>query len=198
MQVLPGKRVTRKPSMLLGIRVSGILLLWVLAGCGSGAPKQSTTSSVPGSPTTPGSTPTPTPGPTPTPTPTSQVAVVTREYDNARTGANLSETVLTPKNVNTTTFGKLFSYSFEGDAYAQPLYVPNVSIPGQGTHNVIYVATEHDTVYAFDADGNTANPLWTTSFIDPNAGIVPVDPASDFPELYEDISREIGITGTPV
>jgi hypothetical protein len=95
-------------------------------------------------------------------------------------------------------FGKLFSLSFQGDTYAQPLYVPNVSIPGDGTRNVVYVATEHDVVYAFDADGNTADPLWTASFINPSAGIVPVNPATDFGQLYEDITREIGITGTPV
>ncbi|MFL6438897.1 MAG: pyrrolo-quinoline quinone [Terriglobales bacterium] len=192
MHVLSGKRVREKRSTLLGFRVSGIFLVLVLAGCGSGAPKQSSNQTVPESPPGAGSTP------TPSRSPSGQVAVVTRGYDNARTGANLNETVLSPANVNTATFSKLFSFSFEGDAYAQPLYVPKVPIPGQGTHNVIYVATEHDTVYAFDADGNTANPLWTTSFINPTAGIVPIDPLTDFGLLYEDISREIGITGTPV
>jgi len=70
--------------------------------------------------------------------------VFTWHNDNARSGQNQQETVLTTANVKVNTFGKLFSDPFEGQAYAQPLYVPNVSIPNQGTHNVVYVATEHD------------------------------------------------------
>ena len=114
--------------------------------------------------------------------------------DLARTGQNLSETILTPSNVNSTQFGKLFSYPVDGATYAQPLYVQSVTIPGQGVHNVIYVATEHDSVYAFDADGKVSTPFWHVSFLNPSAGITPVPPPSPddaFP------GGEIGITGTP-
>src|SRR6185369_2792397 len=77
----------------------------------------------------------------------------THHNDYLRTGANTSEIVLTPTNVNQAQFGKLFSYTLDGIAFASPLYVANVNIPGQGFHNVLYVATEHDSVYAWDADG---------------------------------------------
>src|SRR5690242_17868550 len=78
-----------------------------------------------------------------------QVNVLTWQYDNSRAGANRFETTLTPVNVNATTFGKLFSYRVDGYIYGQPLYLANVDIPGNGTHNVVYVATQHDSVYAF-------------------------------------------------
>jgi len=93
--------------------------------------------------------------------------VFTQHNDTGRTGQNLNETILTPTNVKSTKFGKIFSYPVDGQIYGQPLYVPNVSIPNQGTHNVVYIVTENDSVYAFDADGLTPNILWQVSFINP-------------------------------
>ena len=119
----------------------------------------------------------------------------THHNDNFRTGANLNETVLSPANVNSATFGKLFTYQLDGTMHASALYVANVNIPGVGLRNVVYAATEHDSVYAFDADGLSATPLWKTSFINPAAGITTV-PADDTGECC-DIAGEIGITGTP-
>src|SRR3954471_2638127 len=75
-----------------------------------------------------------------------QVNVLTYHNDNFRTGLNPNETILTPANVNSTTFGKLFAYPVDGYVYAQPLYVSHVPIPGQGTHNILFIATQHDTV----------------------------------------------------
>jgi PQQ-like domain len=93
-----------------------------------------------------------------------QLSVTTWHYDNMRTGANLQETILTPANVVWTQFGKLFSYPVDGAIVGQALYLSGVSIPNKGVHNVVYVATMNDTVYAFDADTNTganALPLWS-------------------------------------
>jgi outer membrane protein assembly factor BamB len=127
------------------------------------------------------------------------VSVTTYHNDNSRRGLNDKETILTHVNVNPTQFGKLFSYSTDGYSYAQPLYLPGVSIPGIGLHNIIYVATEHDTIYAFDADSNQGInklPLWQRSFIDPLKGITTVASIAD--AACSDLVPEIGITGTPV
>ncbi len=91
--------------------------------------------------------------------------VLTYHNDNARSGVDSSETILTPGNVNVSTFGKLGFDTVDGKVDAQPLYVAGVSIPGQGTHNVLYVATENDSVYAFDAD--TGAKLWQVSMLGP-------------------------------
>jgi hypothetical protein len=120
--------------------------------------------------------------------------MLTFHNDNARSGHNLSEVALSPATVSPATFGKLFSYSLDGFVYAQPLYVPNVAIPNHGTHNVIYVATEHDSVYALDADA-PLKPLWHASFIAAGLGITTV-PWQDVGT--DDIVPEIGISGTPV
>ena len=118
----------------------------------------------------------------------------TYHNDNLRTGQNNSEMVLTTSNVNHNQFGKLFSYSLDGIAFASPLYVESVNIPGQGFHNVVYVATEHDSLYAFDADGLSNLPLWHVSFLSANVTTIPCGDTGE----CGDIPVEIGITGTPV
>ena len=131
-----------------------------------------------------------------------QTSVLTQHNDIGRTGQNLTETVLTPANVTTSSFGKLFSLSVDGQVYAQPLYMPAVTINGQA-HRVVFVATEHDSVFAFDAAVGGA-PLWQVSLFDTAhgaAGGATTDPESD--TGCGDISAlngaaEYGITGTPV
>src|SRR5580700_4001287 len=92
--------------------------------------------------------------------------VTTSQYDNSRTGATLNEKSLTLENVNAKQFGKLGAFKVDGAVYAQPLFLPAVEIPGKGMHNVLYVATEHDSVYAFDAERPGDPPLWQVSFLD--------------------------------
>jgi hypothetical protein len=135
----------------------------------------------------------PTPGKVPvSPIPTQ---VLTAQYDNARTGTNLNEITLAPDNVNTTHFGKLFTFKVDGDVYAQPLYLPGVDIPGKGKRNVLFVATENDSVYAFDADGSSTTPLWHVSVANSAVGAKPLS-ESDVRCFF--IAPQIGITSTPV
>lgn len=119
--------------------------------------------------------------------------VLTYHNDNARDGANLSETQLTPSNVNFASFGKLGQVQVDGAVYTQPLVKTNVPVPGRGTQNLVFVATEHDSVYAFNAD--SLAPVWHDSFINPQAGVTTV---SSDDVLSTDVGPEIGITGTPV
>ena len=127
--------------------------------------------------------------------PASHAQVLTAQYDNFRTGADLHESVLKPSNVNTSDFGKLFSKTVDGDIFAQPLYVPSLAIPGVGKRNVVFVATEHDSVYAFDVSGTRDVPLWKTSFVRSQDGTTTVTERDVHCPF---ITPELGITPTPV
>lgn len=115
--------------------------------------------------------------------------VLTYHNDNMRTGRNPSETALTLKNVNSVTFGKLFVIPTDGLVDAQPLYAPSISVPGNGTHNVLFVASEHGTVYGFDADNGS--PLWHVTTL--ATGETPSDNRN-----CGQVTPEIGVTSTPV
>ena len=140
---------------------------------------------------------------------TDLAAVSTYQNDNQRTGQNTHEFALTPATVNATNFGKLFSCStteggtVPGHIYAQPLYVANLTI-GAAKHNVLFVVTESDWVYAFDADANPCVTLWKAAMLDfsstPKHDPIPGEttvPAADTGETG-DLIPEIGITSTPV
>jgi hypothetical protein len=118
--------------------------------------------------------------------------VLTHMNDNNRTGANTSEIILTPANVNTSQFGKLWSYAVNGATYAEPLYVSGVSIAG-GTHNLVYVVTMEDDVYAFDADSNTQ--YWHVSFVGGTITPVPIADITGSNNL--NIVGDVGIESTP-
>jgi hypothetical protein len=129
---------------------------------------------------------------------TTFTGVITQHNDVGRTGHNLLEKILTPANVTPANFGKLFSYSVDGQIYAQPLYVPNVSIGGT-THNVVYVETQNDSLYAFDADGLQSTPLWQVSFINPAEGITAVSCETDGKtDIACGVYPIYGINATPV
>lgn len=168
-------KIQLQNSGLVGFGVFGAVLLVVflglhLASCNGNSPaKQSTTP--------------------PPPPPALGVNVTTYHNDTARTGQNLGETMLTSSNVNSSSFGKLFVISVDGRVDAQPLYLTQVSIPNHGTHNVVYVETEHASVYGFDADNGTL--LWQVSML--GAG----ETTSDDHGCGQ-ITPEIGITSTPV
>lgn len=118
--------------------------------------------------------------------------IVTQRFDNTRSSCNTLETCLGPANVGANTFGKLFSYPVDGQVYAQPLYLSNFAVTNGNFHNIVYVATEHNSVYAFDADNNTgANsaPLW-------HVNLGPSVPSNNLG--CGDLTPEVGITSTPV
>lgn len=166
------------------ITMAAAAAMLALAGCGGVSANTSSPSPLP--------SPTPNTGPSPTPTPTpaapSSVNVPTWHMDNGRSGLNSNETQLTPANVNTSSFGKLFSYQVDGYAYAQPLYISNLLING-GSHNVVFVATERASVYAFDADNfGDGSPLWKTSLLQ----------TGDVPQPGGNPQPAQGLTSTPV
>src|ERR1035437_6213803 len=124
------------------------------------------------------------------PTSAPAMNVLTQHNDNFRTGANLNEYVLTVSNVSTSQFGKLFTRTVDGEIYAQPLYVNGLMI-SNNLHNVVYVETEHNSVYAFDADDPAAsNALWQVN-LGTSVPIADINGCTD-------LKPELGITGTPV
>ena len=129
--------------------------------------------------------------------PSTLPAMLTYHNDNLRTGQNLIETVLTPQNVNSASFGKRFSYGVDGAIYAQPLYVENLHMNHWGARNVIYVVTEHDSVYAFDANEKAPGTLWHVSLLGSGSHATSV-PCADEPSACNFFGAEIGITSTPV
>jgi hypothetical protein len=156
------------PFRLLGICLLALASTIAATGCGGGGATTSLNDPPP-------------------PPPPSGVNVSTWHFDNGRTGLNANETALTSQNVTAQTFGKLFSYLVDGYVYAQPLLISNLTING-GTHNTVFVATENDSVYAFDADSKgTGSPLWQVSLL--QTGETPITNASIQPFL--------GITSTP-
>lgn len=133
------------------------------------------------------------------------VSVPTYHYDNARTGQNTQETILTPQAVSSGQFGKLFFHLLDQQAYAQPLYVANLALPNNGTHNVVFVATEADSMYAFDADnasGANELPLWHVNLLDAQHGALqgsrPVLTGANGDLKNSPVGSSIGITSTPV
>nr|MBA2394876.1 hypothetical protein [Ktedonobacteraceae bacterium] len=121
-------------------------------------------------------------------------AVTTYKEDTERTGNHSTETILKVNTVNQSTFGKRVTYTTDGQIYAQPLFLPGITIKG-AKHNVVYVATEHDSIYAFDADATRAGaPLWHTSFINAPRVVSP----SNTDVACNDMIPENGLSGTPV
>jgi hypothetical protein len=131
---------------------------------------------------------------------TDLAGVYTYHNDLARDGANTQEYALTPGNVNTSSFGKLASCAVDGAIYAQPLWVANVTLSGV-THNVLLVATQHDSLFAFDGDSNSCTLLWSISLIDVahggSSGETSV-PSKSLGAGFVLIQPEVGVSGTPV
>jgi hypothetical protein len=159
-------------------RLPLVVVLLLAAGCTAAGPAPVVAPPAPASAAAPANT-----------------AVLTQKDDPARSGWNQHETVLNQTNVNPADFGRRTTYPVDGAIYAQPLFVPGLFVAG-GTHNVVVVATEHDSVYAFDADvtGPAHAPLWHRALLPP--GAQPVSAANDV--TCTAISPEVGVTGTPV
>src|SRR5215472_1269992 len=120
-----------------------------------------------------------------------QINVLTANYGNERSNANLQETLLTPARIAPGSFGKLGTLPVDGQVYAQPLYVSGLAIPGKGTHNVVYLMTEHNSVFAYDADAiSPPSLLW-------HVNLGPSVPNTLFEDFY-DVAPEIGILSTGV
>ena len=167
----------RRSTILSFLAVSmAVIIALSFANCGG---SMSTSSTTPG-----GSTPPPS-----SPPPSTGTDVVTYHNDNARTGLNSNETTLTTSNVASASFGKLFSVAADGKIDAEPLYLSGLTVNG-ATHNVLFVASEHGTLYAVDADSGAS--LWQASLI-PSG-----ETTSDAPSGCGQISPEVGITSTPV
>jgi len=131
---------------------------------------------------------------------TDLAGVFTYHNDLARDGANTQEYALTSSTVTTSTFGKLFSCPVDGAVYTQPLWVPGLSVGG-GTHNVVFVATQHDSLYAFDADASPCVTYWQAKLLDTlHGGTANETPVTwnDVGNCYGDVYPEVGVTGTPV
>lgn len=136
------------------------------------------------------------------------VNVLTGHNDLSRSGLDSTETQLTPADVTQATFGKLYTYPVDGQVYAQPLYVSNLTIPGKGTHDVVFIVTQRDSVYAFDADNplsaSGGGVLWQVSLGNPAASPPPNNPATGVGYFgsrygpYGNITPWVGIVGTPV
>ena len=124
-----------------------------------------------------------------------QINVLMNRFDPQRTGANLSETILSTANVNSGRFGRLRNYPVDGAVLAQPLYVRNVTIGG-APRNVLYVATMNDKVYAFDTDSGSTTPLWTADFT--HAPTVTPIPITDITSASLNVVGNVGIQSTPV
>jgi hypothetical protein len=124
--------------------------------------------------------------------------ILTHHYDAERDGVNAQEYALTPTNVNQSTFGKLFSCPVDGAVYAEPLWVPSLTVNGS-VRNAIFVATQHDTLFAFDADANPCQQLWKVNLIDSaHGGTSGEVTVASTTVGTNDITPEIGVTGTPV
>lgn len=127
---------------------------------------------------------------------TPSVNVLTYHNDVQRTGLNPNETVLTPANVNVNTFGLLFNLAVDGKVDAEPLYLSGLAVPGQGAHNVVFVATEHDSLYAFDADNGAL--LWHDGPAGTPTTLLPAGETPSDPVFGSQVTPEIGVTSTPV